>query len=121
MITFTAAVRKRISEEYRKEAFTFANFADVALAYGKPIKSVTHVLRDMMKMGFLVVASVTKPRSGGGLPTKIYKVPHGIKIEVVPPKGKKEQREDWKRGMEAKERNMHECAKRLSDAMDGMR
>lgn len=117
-MTFTAAVRNRISDHFRDKRFCYLDFSDIAAQYGKRPKSATHVLREMKEKQWLVDAAGS--RNDARDRTKFYRVVPGVVFDVAPPKGSKLMREQWEKEKTEKERHASECVRRLSDALDRM-
>lgn len=119
MTTFTAAVRNRISDNFRDKSFCFFDFTDIAAQFGKQQKSVTHVLREMKEKQWLVDAGEKKHK--GAARTKFYRVVPGVVFDVAPVKSsKKFMREKWEQEKSERDRHASECAKRLGDALNRM-
>lgn len=111
--TLSHAVRLDIARRFANDAeFTIHEFAALARAFGKPIKSVTHILRDMADKGLLeVMGEQTNPHGGGN--TKRYAIIAGAQLT---PKTST----DWQREIRQRDAIIAVAADRLQAALDSM-
>lgn len=63
------------------QAFTSFDFYQLCEKYGKPVKSATHVLRDMALKGLLECVGEQANKHGGGL-TKRYAIIEGAQLTL---------------------------------------
>lgn len=72
-MTFTNAIAREIEARFPNgETMTKYDFTDVAESFGKPERSITHVLREMAERGGLRIVGELKTRNGGTRPSKVY-------------------------------------------------
>lgn len=110
---FSHALRTNIAERFGDgQAFTIFDFTDLAASFGKPIKSVTHILRDMHGNG-LLGAMGEQPNKHGGSNTKRYAVIEGAQLTLKTTR-------DYQLEALHREQSMNRAALALHAALDRM-
>ena len=119
MKTFTEAIADHIDAVFPNgETMTKYDFTDVAESFGKPCKSITHVLRAMEERGGLRIVGELKNVHGGSSTKKYARIPGA---QLVPPADYRTRyHEDYQREIREKEVYANECGVRLHEVLDGM-
>lgn len=118
-MTFTNAIAKHIEATFPNgETMTKYDFVGVAKEFGKPDRSITHVLREMGARGGLRIVGELKNSNGGGPTTKYARILGAL---LVPPADyRKFSRQEWQRETNEKAALASECAMRLHEVLDKM-
>lgn len=111
--TLSHAIRRDIAERLgADDTITVHHFAALAESFGKPIRSVNHILRDMVKNGLLeVVGEQTNRNGGSGI--KYYAVVPGAQLTPKTPA-------EWLRDARQREASLVRSADNLQRALDRM-
>lgn len=119
MITFTSAIAAHIEANYADgQSFNNHNLTDIAEAYGKPINSITHVLRKMATRGALKIVGERKNISGGTA-TKVYAWIPGTQL-VPPADYRKRCHANYLKSAEDKFEHMNQCGIHLHEVLNAM-
>lgn len=120
-ISFSEAVRNKITDKFADSAFSFYDFADLMDEYCRTRKMLNDVLRDLRERKLIYVFGEMSLEGQYGNQPKIYKVVPGAKFRIATPKGMRDPAEDWKKLRTPEEQYQNECAIRALAAFDRMK
>lgn len=111
--TLSAALRADIEARFGDgEAFTTFDFYALCKENDKPVKSATHILRDMATKGLLECVGEQSNPHGGGM-TKRYTIVPGAELALKTPR-------DYQLEALRREQDMNRAALRLHAALDNI-
>lgn len=111
--TLSHAIRRDIAARFIDgDTLTVHEFTELAQSFGKPAKTINHILRNMEKNGLLEVVSEQK-NCNGGSGIKHYAVAPGAQLAPKTP-------DEWQRETRQREANLVLCADNLQHALDSM-
>lgn len=111
--SLSVAIRKEIDERFKDgELITSFDFYSVCEQYSKPVKSATHILRDLASKGLLEQVGEQTNSHGGGA-TKLYIRVPGASLTLKTTR-------DYQREIAQRNALMVRSADKLQSVLDGI-